>query len=149
METIAQRSDSRSVFIAATPDQVFATMSDPVRLERWWGPDGFSNTIQQFEFRPGGTWLLTMHSPDGKDYANESRFTRLIPNEIFEIEHYTVHHFFLTITLQPSEQGTLVNWRQTFDTIEHYQGVANFVTDANEQNLQRLKIEVLSTIDPA
>lgn len=143
METIAQRSDSRSVLIAATPAQVFAAMSDAQRVARWWGPDGFSNTIQQFDFWPGGTWRLTMHGPDGKDYPNESRFTRLVADEFFEIEHLTGHHFFLTITLQPSEQGTLVNWRQTFDTVEHYQSIANFVAGANEQNLQRLKTEVL------
>lgn len=145
MESIAQRSDSRSVFIEATPAQVFAAMSDPIRVARWWGPNGFSNTVEQFEFQPGGTWRLTMHSPDGKDYANESRFTRLVPSEIFEIEHFTGHHFFLTISLQPSEQGTLVNWRQTFDTMEHYQGIATFVAVANEQNLQRLSREVLRT----
>jgi hypothetical protein len=31
METVEKRSDSRSLFIAATPAQVFAAMSDPVR----------------------------------------------------------------------------------------------------------------------
>ena len=77
METVEKRSDSRSVFIPATPAQVFAAMSDPARVARWWGPDGFKNTIHQFDFRPGGSWLLTMHGPDGKDYPNESRFTRV------------------------------------------------------------------------
>ena len=27
--------------IAATPTQVFAAISDPARLARWWGPAGF------------------------------------------------------------------------------------------------------------
>ena len=83
------------MFVAATPAQVFAAMSDPERVARWWGPDGFTNTIHRFDFRPGGTWLLTMHGPDGKDYPNESRFTRLSSGELFEIEHHTGHHFVL------------------------------------------------------
>jgi uncharacterized protein YndB with AHSA1/START domain len=143
MEPIDKRSDSRSIFVAATPAQVFAAMSDPVRIARWWGPDGFTNTIHQFDFRPGGSWLLTMHGPDGKDYPNESRFTRIVSDELFEIEHINGHHFTLTIELQSSGTGTQVHWRQTFDTVEHYQRIAQFVAGANEQNLQRLAAEVL------
>ena len=143
MEPVEKRSDSRSVFIAASPAQVFAAMSDPERVARWWGPDGFTNTIHRFDFQPGGTWLLTMHGPDGKDYPNESRFTHLAPGEIFEIEHLNGHHFILTIELRPSGQGTLVRWQQTFDTVEHYVRIAAFVAGANEQNLQRLANEVL------
>lgn len=143
MEPIEQRSDIRSFFIAATPAQVFAAMSDPARVERWWGPDGFRNTIHTFDFQPGGQWLLTMHGPDGTDYPNESRFTRLESGALFEIEHFSGHHFFLTIRLQASGQGTQVHWQQTFDTVEHYARIAQFVAGANAQNLQRLAAEVV------
>ena len=149
MESAGKRSDSRSLFIAATPAQVFAAMSDPARVARWWGPDGFKNTIHQFDFRPGGSWLLTMHGPDGKDYPNESRFTRIAAGSIFEIEHLSGHHFIPTIELRPSGQGTHVHWRQTFDTVEEYERIAGFVTGANEQNLQRLATEVLLARDAA
>lgn len=84
-----------------------------------------------------------MHGPDGKDCPNESRFRRLVPDVTFEIEHLSGHHFLLSIELQPSGQGTRVHWRQTFDTIEHYERIAQFVARANEQNLQRLRAEVL------
>jgi uncharacterized protein YndB with AHSA1/START domain len=145
--TSDNRSDSRSIFIAATPTQVFAAMSDPARIARWWGPDGFRNTIHTFDFRPGGTWLLTMHGPDGKDYPNESRFTRIVSGELFEIEHLNGHHFILSIELRPSAQGTQIHWRQAFDTVEHYQQIAQFVAGANEQNLRRLAAEVLRSPD--
>ncbi|APW40723.1 hypothetical protein RD110_15070 [Rhodoferax koreense] len=143
MEPSANRSDIRSLGIPATAAQVFAAMADPARIARWWGPDGFRNTIHEFDFRPGGAWRLTMHGPDGKDYANESRFTRIVPDALFEIEHLTGHHFFLTIELRPVDRGTQVHWQQTFDTVEHYQGIAEFVAAANAQNLQRLAAEVL------
>mgnify|MGYP001412079768 CR=1 FL=1 len=149
MEPVESRQDTRSVFIAATPAQVFAAMSDPARLARWWGPDGFTNTIHQFDFRNGGTWLLTMHGPDGKNYPNESRFMRIAPGEIFEIEHLSGHHFILSIELRPSGQGSQVHWRQTFDTVEHYERIAEFVAAANAQNLQRLAAEVARSGDAA
>lgn len=141
-EPPAARSDARQTFIPAAPAEVYAAMADPARLGRWWGPDGFTNTIHQFDFEPGGRWTLTMHGPDGKSYPNESRFARLIPNERFEIEHLTGHHFVLTIELRAVEGGTEVRWTQTFDTVKHYASLAAFVASANEQNLQRLKAEV-------
>lgn len=142
MEAIETRSDSRRRLIAATPFEVFAAMSDPARVARWWGPSGFTNTIHEFDFKTGGKWLLTMHGPDGTDYPNESRFTRVVPDQLFEIEHVKGHHFVLTIELVPKEGGTEVRWRQTFDTAEHYERIADFVAKANEQNLDRLAAEV-------
>ena len=142
MEPIDTRSDSRSRFLSATPEQVFAAISDPERVARWWGPDGFTNTIHQFDFTVGGTWLLTMHGPDGTHYPNESRFTRVVSNQLFEIEHLNGHHFVLTIELEPRDGGTHVKWLQTFDTAEHYRTLAQFIAVANEQNLERLAAEV-------
>jgi len=142
MEPIELRSDSRSRLLNAKPSQVFAAMRDPARIARWWGPAGFTNTIQQFEFRPDGKWLLTMHGPDGKNYPNESRFTRIIDHQLFEIEHLNGHHFILSIELVPAHGGTEVRWQQTFDTAEHYERIAEFVASANEQNLDRLAVEV-------
>jgi len=84
-----------------------------------------------------------MHGPDGKDYPNESRFTRIVPGQLFEIEHLNGHHFLLTLELNPQDDGTNVMWRQTFDSIEHYRRIAEFVAAANEQNLERLAVEVL------
>lgn len=146
MDPIETRSDSRYRLFDVSPAEVFAAMSDPVRIARWWGPTGFTNTIQEFEFKPGGRWLLTMHGPDGKDYPNESRFTRIVTDQVFEIEHLNGHHFLLTIELMPMPMpnGTTLRWRQIFDTVEHFEQIAQFVASANEQNLDRLVAEVKS-----
>ena len=143
MEPIESRSDSRTRFIAASPADVFAAFRDPARVARWWGPAGFTNTIHEYVFEPGGRWLLTMHAPDGTNYPNESRFTRIVADRLFEIEHLSGHHFILSIELRPVEQGTRIHWRQTFDTVAHYEQLSQFVAGANEQNLQRLAAEVL------
>jgi uncharacterized protein YndB with AHSA1/START domain len=143
MAPVESRSDARSLFIPASPAQVFAAMRDPARVAKWWGPAGFTNTIHKYDFRPGGSWHLTMHGPDGKSYPNESRFTRIVQDQLFEVEHLNGHHFVLTLELLRQEHGTHVMWRQTFDTEEHYKQMAEFVASANEQNLARLAVEVL------
>ena len=128
--------------IDASPERVFRAIADPDRLARWWGPKGFSSTIEVFDFRPGGTWRLVMHGPDGNDYANESVFQEVSAEQVV-IEHLGgLHHFLLTITLTPEGKGTRVGWRQVFDTVEHRERVAPVVLQANEQNLDRLEAEV-------
>ena len=78
MEPVETRSDIRSKFYPASPAQLFAAIQDPSRIAKWWGPEGFTNTIHTYDFVPGGSWLLTMHGPDGTDYPTESRFLRIV-----------------------------------------------------------------------
>ena len=85
---------------------------------------------------------MTMHGPDGKSYPNENRFTRIIDNQILEVEHLREPHFTLTIELEPEGKGTRVRWRQIFDTAEKYDKLSQFIALANEQNLERLSMEV-------
>ena len=71
----AQTTDPREIVsgrvIDAPRRKVFKAFADPTHLARWWGPKGFRNTFEEFDFRPGGTWRFTMHGPDGVDYQNK------------------------------------------------------------------------------
>jgi uncharacterized protein YndB with AHSA1/START domain len=131
-----------SRLIDAPPEQVARAFSDPVRLARWWGPEGFSSSFDTFELRPGGRWIFTMHGPDGKDYPNESVFREVGPQRIV-FDHLSGHHFEMTITFTPQGGKTLVGWRQLFDTAAERERIAPYVSVANEQNLDRLEAEVL------
>lgn len=44
--------------LPATPRQVFEAFKNPTLLAEWWGPSGFTNTFERFEFTPGGRWVL-------------------------------------------------------------------------------------------
>jgi uncharacterized protein YndB with AHSA1/START domain len=129
--------------IPASPDQVFAAISDPQRLARWWGPAGFTNTFNVFEFRPDGQWKFVMHGPDGSDYPNENVFAEIEPSRNVVIDHVSPPKFRLTITLTPSVDGTTVTWRQVFENAEFARSIEHIIVPANEQNLDRLTAEVL------
>ena len=73
--------------IPASPDAVFDAFRDPARLARWWGPDGFTNTFEVFEFRPGGRWSFAMHGPNGATYPNESEFASVVPGREVVVRH--------------------------------------------------------------
>lgn len=123
----------------ATGEQIYAAFRDPERLRCWWGPQGFTSTFHEFDFRPGGAWRYTMHGPDGKDYYNECEFVALVPGRKVVILHLRpVHRFTLTVTLEPAGQQTQLTWRQHFDEPLASPELERFVTQANEQNLDRL-----------
>ncbi len=128
--------------IPATPEHVFAAFSDPERHARWWGPAGFTNTFKEHEFKPGGRWLFTMHGPDGKNYPNESVFEEIIPAQKIVIHHIANPRYLLTIELSASTKGTLVTWTQVFENEQVAKGIQHIVAPANEQNLDKLTVEV-------
>lgn len=128
--------------IDAPRERVFRAFSDPAHLARWWGPKGFSNTFHEFDLRPGGAWRFVMRGPDGRDYPNASVFVEVVVPERVVFEHVLGHHFVLTITFSAQDGKTLVGWRQVFDTPAERQRIERFVTEANEQNLDRLEAEV-------
>jgi uncharacterized protein YndB with AHSA1/START domain len=134
---------NHSLNISATPEQVFAAISTPDRLARWWGPAGFRNTFSVCEFKTGGRWSLIMHGPDGANYPNENVFGEIVLNQKVVIEHPMQPVFRLTIELTPSKTGTLVTWAQAFESAEVARQVEHIVVPANDENLQRLNAEVL------
>ena len=128
--------------LSVPPAKVFAAIQDPVRLARWWGPDGFTNKFELCEFKPGGRWVFVMIGPDGKTYRNESVFTIIEPNRRVVIHHVSPPEFVLTISLQGTAAGTLVGWEQVFADPKAADAVRPIVEPANEQNLDRLAVVV-------
>ena len=117
---------------------VYGAFASPDLLAAWWGPEGFTNTFEIFEFRNGGTWKFVMHGPDGKDYQNESVFGQLEPGSKVVIEHICAPFFTLTVTLTPVAEGTRVDWEQVFADAVTARAVSRIVGPANEQNLDRM-----------
>jgi uncharacterized protein YndB with AHSA1/START domain len=119
--------------------QVWGAFSDPTALATWWGPDGFTNTFHEFDFRAGGAWKFTMHAPDGASYPMDHVFLEVVAPERLVIRHRQAgHDFTLTITLRASGAGTDLRWRQRFDDPAEGERLRSFLGPANEQNLDRL-----------
>lgn len=128
--------------IPASPENIFAAISNPERLARWWGPAGFTNTFNKFEFTIGGKWFFVMHGPNGANYENESEFSDIAPSERVVIYHISEPKFILTISINQSARGSLVDWNQEFESEQIAMNIAHIVVPSNEQNLDRLTAEV-------
>jgi len=60
---------------------VFKAWTEPERIVRWWGPQGFTVPFCEMDVRPGGAWRVCMRSPDGTDH-----WVRGVYREIVEPE---------------------------------------------------------------
>ena len=125
--------------LAASPRQVFAAFERPDQLARWWGPDGFTNTFEQFEFRTGGRWVFVMHGPNGASYPNECVFREAQPDTRIVIEHVVKPWYLLTVTLAARGDQTHLTWVQAFESPEVAAKMRPLTATANEQVLDRLQ----------
>jgi len=60
---------------------VWEAMTNPKHVVNWWGPRGFTTTIEKMEVKPGGVWKHVMRGPDGAEYPNHSTFTEVTKPE--------------------------------------------------------------------
>ena len=120
------------------PQSVFDAFARPELLAVWWGPSGFTNAFEMFEFTPGGRWKYVMHGPNGAQFRNESTFVELAPSRIV-IQHVSPPRYLLTVTLAAHEDGTAIAWNQEFEDDAVAARIRHIVEPANEQNLDRLQ----------
>ena len=84
-----------------------------------------------------------MHAPNGDNYPNENVFAEIEPPRKVVVQHASEPKFRLTIMLASAAAGTVVSWSQAFENSEVASRLEHIVVPANEQNLERLSVEVL------
>lgn len=126
-----------------SPQVVYKAFATADVLATWWGPQGFTNEFEVFEFQVGGRWVFVMVGPDGARYPNQNVFVELEPASRLVIRHDCEPFFTLTVQLSAVSGGTHLQWQQVFDDVHIAQAVKAIVEPANEQNLDRL-ISVLA-----
>ncbi len=67
----------------APRELVWRAMTERDRIEQWWGPEGFSTTVEELDFQPGGRWKYVMTAPDGTKYPVEGVFAEILEPERF------------------------------------------------------------------
>ncbi len=73
--------------VDAPRELVWQAWTDPKQVAQWWGPRGFTTTIEKMDVRPGGVWKHVMHGPDGADYPNKSIFIEVVKPERIVFSH--------------------------------------------------------------
>src|SRR5580704_6751798 len=84
----------------APAELVWEAWTKPEHIANWWGPNGFTNTINKMDIRPGGEWDLVMHGPDGTDYKNKSIFKEVVHHKKLVYQHVSAPKFTATIDFE-------------------------------------------------
>ncbi len=122
---------------------LFRAWSDPNHLKNWWGPAGFTNTFNEFDFRVGGKWSFIMHGPDKGHYVNECEFIKIDAPSIIAWKRFSKPIFQVVATFEEIEEDkTILVFKMLFDTADECRKVKPFVVDKNEENFDRLENEL-------
>lgn len=147
--TLDRPTDREVVFtrtLQAPRKNVWRAWTDPARLEKWFGPDGFTLTTHEMNFKQDGFWKFTMHGPDGRDYKNKVLYleidepNRMVYKHAGEEEDEPVQ-FQTIITFEAlTDNETKLIMQMKFATPEELQFVTeNYgAIEGGFQNIERL-----------
>lgn len=107
----------------APRELVYKVWTQPEHLVKWYGPNGFTITINKLDIRPGGEWLLIMHGPDGTDYPNRIVFSEVVKPERLVYTHDSgieddPQQFLVTVTFEEDGDKTRLTMYSLFKTAE-------------------------------
>ncbi|QYH36314.1 SRPBCC domain-containing protein [Salinibacterium sp. M195] len=99
--------------LSASLERTWSLVSDPRKLERWWGPPEWPATFVKFEFEPAGRAHYFMQGPDGEKIHGWWRFVSITEPRELEIEDG-----FADESGEPSGDLGVTTARITFEPIE-------------------------------
>lgn len=144
MSSNSDREIFSSRILNSTVEKVYRAFADQTHLKNWWGPEGFTNTIHEFDLQPGGKWMLTMHGPEKGNYENSSIFKTVKPLKLISWTRVSQPLFDMEITFEKiNESKTEISFRMIFKTAEECEKIRKFAEPKNEENFDRLEKELL------
>lgn len=106
----------------APVELVWAVWTTPEHIKNWWGPNGFTNTIEKMQVEAGGEWIFIMHGPEGNNYPNRTIFREVVKHKKLVHEHFEPN-FIATIEFESLADQTLLNWYKVYETRELFEMV--------------------------
>ena len=67
--------------IDAPREKVYRAWTEPKLLKQWFVPRPWTISGVSLDVRPGGSSLIVMRDPDGKDYPNRGVYLEVVENE--------------------------------------------------------------------
>ena len=123
--------------------QVFEAFENPNHLMKWWGPNGFTNTFNEFDFKVGGKWSFNMHGSNNDSYPNECEFTQIEKPNLIAWKRFTNPLFQMVLLFEAIETNkTNFIFKMLFENAEECKKLKTFIVEKNEENFDRLEVEL-------
>lgn len=125
MEATSKLVGDREIVITRTVKApralVWRVCTQPEHIDRWWGPNGFTNKTLAHDLRVGGQWKYTMTAADGTVFPNLITYTEVTPIDRLAYDHGDWENpkmFLGSLTFTDTEEGTLIILHTIFPTKE-------------------------------
>ncbi|HEX3291587.1 MAG TPA: SRPBCC domain-containing protein [Gaiella sp.] len=111
--------------VTASPDRVFDACVRSEALAAWWGPSGFTSTVEELDARVGGGYRIAMQPPEGDAFHLRGEFRvvepphRLVYTFAWEDPDPDDRETLARLTFRAVPEGTLIS-------LDH----GSFATDA-------------------
>jgi uncharacterized protein YndB with AHSA1/START domain len=74
---------------AAPPRVVFAALTRPDLLARWYGPTGWTLVVCEIDLCVGGAWRFVTRKPDGREIVQFGVYREIVPDRrLVKTEHW-------------------------------------------------------------
>jgi uncharacterized protein YndB with AHSA1/START domain len=129
----------------APRELVWTAWTDPKHMANWWGPNGFTTTVTEWNVRAGGVCRYVMHGPDGRDYNNRVIYYEVVRPErlVYSIGNDNESEpvsFRATVTFEDEGGKTRLTLHTVFPTAEERERVVREygAIEGGKQTLARL-----------
>jgi uncharacterized protein YndB with AHSA1/START domain len=135
------REISMTRLLNAPREMVWKVWTEPEHISKWWGPNGFTDTIEKMDLKPNGEWNHVLHGPDGTDYKNASVFVEVLKPEKIVFKHTNSPLSTTTVTFEAQGDKTFMQWKMVFESMEEYQKVdKNYrAGEGMKQNIEKME----------
>ena len=103
--------------------------TSPNLIPQWWGPRGFTTTVDKMRVTPGGAWRFVQRGPDGNEYAFNGVYRGIVRPEwlayTFEFDGMPGHVLLETVTFEERDGKTKVTATALFDTVRARDAMLN------------------------
>jgi uncharacterized protein YndB with AHSA1/START domain len=65
----------------APREKVYRAWTEPKLLKQWFAPKPWTTSGAALDVRPGGSSMVVMRDPDGKDYPSQGIYLEVVENE--------------------------------------------------------------------
>lgn len=112
----------------APRELVWRVLTDPDRVTNWWGPRGYTTTVEEMDVRPGGKWRWINHTTGGEDAPFKGEYLEVVPpekyvrTEIFDVPGFDGEAAIETLILEDLGGRTRLISRSRFPSVESLEG---------------------------
>ena len=96
--------------IEAPPARVYAALTDPAQMLRWWGPDAGPTLSVEADVRPGGRFSVVFRLLNGDEHNPTGVYRQVVPGEklvfTWEWPGAPERESLVTFLLKPMDGGT-------------------------------------------